>query len=815
VIAVWQDLRYAARLLLKDRWFTAVAAIALALGIGVNATVFTLVNATLIRGLPFDRPDEIMSLGTRDARGRPGGVSLLDFQDWRAARSFSSFSVFIGGPMSLSDPGRPAEQVSGTFVSAELFPLIGQRPALGRSFEPDDDRVGAATVALIGDALWKSHYGGDPSIVGRTIRANDELATVVGIMPPDMQFPFNTEIWMPLSQIAPEVRAAKRNLRSFQAIGRLAPGVTPAQAASEVENIAAELARRYPDTNKEIRANVVPYAERVAGPQLRLLFLSLMGAVGFVLLIACANVANLLLARASRRSREIAVRVSLGATRPRIIRQLLVESVLLAFMGGVLGLGIARIGIMGLDAVLTTSVGKPYWMKFTMDPIVFVFLAAICLGTGLLFGLAPALHVSKTDVNEVLKEGGRSGTGGVSARRWTSALIVVEVALTLVLLAGAGFMMRSFMALYHADLGIDTSHLLTMRLALPITKYANRDTRTALFDRLEERLRGISTIQASGVTSNPPMFGGAERQLTIDGRPTQAGELPPEVTVVNTTNGYLDTLGVHIVRGRAFDAADGTPGHEDAIVNERFVSMHFPDGDPLGRHIRLVDSHPPRVYDAAPPLDLTIVGVVPTVRQRDFTEPEPDPVVFIPMRADPQRYVVLVVRTPSDPGSVAPLVRDVMRALDQDLPLTDIQTMDGLLAQLRWPLRTFGSMFAIFAAIALVLSAVGLYAVTMYSVSQRTAEIGIRMAIGAQGRDVLWLVLRRSLGQLAIGLPIGVAGAFAVGRLLQSLLVRTSARDPVTIGSIVALMIVVSVTACYVPARRAMRLDPIAALRYE
>ena len=302
MIAVWQDLRYAARLLLKDRWFTAVAAIALALGIGVNATVFTLVNATLIRGLPFDRPDEIMSLGTRDARGRPGGVSLLDFQDWRAARSFSSFSVFIGGPMSLSDPGRPAEQVSGTFVSAELFPLIGQRPALGRSFEPDDDRVGAATVALIGDALWKSHYGGDPSIVGRTIRANDELATVVGIMPPDMQFPFNTEIWMPLSQIAPEVRAAKRNLRSFQAIGRLAPGVTPAQAASEVENIAAELARRYPDTNKEIRPNVVPYAERVAGPQLRLLFLSLMGAVGFVLLIACANVANLLLARASRRN---------------------------------------------------------------------------------------------------------------------------------------------------------------------------------------------------------------------------------------------------------------------------------------------------------------------------------------------------------------------------------------------------------------------------------------------------------------------------------------------------------------------------------
>ncbi len=814
-MSVWQDLRYAARLLLKDRWFTAVAAIALALGIGVNATVFTLVNATLIRGLPFERPDEIMALSTLDARNRRAGVSLLDFQDWSTARSFSSMAALIGGPMSVSDPGRPPEQVVGTFVSAGLFALIGQRPSVGRSFEPGDDRVGAETVAIISDVLWKSHYGGDPAIVGRTIRANGGIATVVGVMPPDMRFPFNTDIWMPLSQIAPEVRAAKRNLRSFQVIGRLSPGVTEAQAASEVGNIAAELARRYPDTNKDIRASVMPYPELVTGPQIRLLFLTLMGAVGFVLLIACANVANLLLARASRRSREIAVRVSLGATRYRIVRQLLVESVLLALVGGVLGLGIARIGIMGLDAVLTTSVGKPYWMKFTMDPVVFVFLAAICLGTGLLFGIAPALHVSRTDINEVLKEGGRSGTGGVSARRWTSGLIVVEIALTLVLLAGAGFMMRSFMALYHADLGIDTSHLLTMRLALPITKYANHDTRTALFDRLEDRLRSIGGVQASGLTSNPPMFGGAQRQLTVSGRPTPAGELAPEVTVVDTTTDYLDTIGVHVVRGRGFDAADGTPGHDNAIVNERFVSMHFPGADPIGQRIRLVDSHPPRVYDAAPPLDLTIVGVVPTVRQRDFREPEPDPVVFIPMREDPQRYVVLVVRTSSDPGTLAPLLREEMRALDQDLPLTNIETMDAMLALLRWPLRTFGSMFAIFAAIALVLSAVGLYAVTMYAVSQRTAEIGIRMAIGAQSREVLWLVLRRSLAQLAVGLPVGAAGAFAVGRLLQGLLVRTSARDPVTIVSIVLLMIAVSAAACYVPARRAVRLNPVAALRYE
>ncbi len=814
-MSIWQDLRFAVRLLIKERWFTAVAAIALALGIGVNTAVFTFVNAVLIRGLPFEHPDRIISLGTTDARGRPLGLSKLDFQDWRdASRSFSGLSVFLGAPMNVSEEDRAPEQLSGTYGSANTFQLIGQRPLIGRDFRPDDDRPEAEPVVILGNGVWKNRYGSDPSVLGRVIKVNSLPCTVIGVMPPDMKFPVNNDLWMPFSKLPPEARDTKRDVRNLIGLGRLADGVTMAQARAELLTISGRLAQEYQATNKDIRSTIMTFNERVTGPQLRLIFLSLMGAVAFVLLIACANVANLLLARSAQRSREIAVRVSLGASRWRIVRQLLIESVLLSVVSSLLGLGLAIVGVRLFDAA-TTDVGKPYWMTFTMDPIVFAFLAAVCLATGILFGLAPALHVSKTDVNEVMKEGGgRSGTGGPRARRWTSALIVVEVALTLVLLAGAGFMMRSFLALYQMDLGIETSHLLTMRLTLPLTKYPKPEPRTALYQRLEERLRGVSAIQASALTSNPPMFGGSLRQLAVDGRPAPAVERPPEVTVVIISPGYFDTLGMRLVRGRSFNDTDGTPGHESAIVNQRFVAMHFPGEDPLGRSIRLVDASPPRP-DVTPALTATIVGVVPTVRQRNFQEPDPDPVAYLPYRADPQRFATLIVRAEGDPGAITTLVREEMRAIEPDLPLFGIQTMDNLLAQLRWSFRVFGGMFAIFAAIALVLSAVGLYAVTAYSVTQRTSEIGVRMALGAQPEQVLWLVLRRAIVQLAIGIPIGIAGAFGVGRLLQILLVQTSARDPMTIASIAALMIVVSIAACFWPARRATRLDPVSALRYE
>jgi len=813
-MTVLQDVRYAVRLLIKDRWFTAVAALALALGIGANNAVFTFVNAVLIRGLPFDDPDRIISIGMKDAKGRQLGLSRLDFLDVREqSKSFSELSMINGSPMNVSDEGRPAEQYQGTYESANVFRSIGQKPLIGRDFSAADDERGGEPVVIIGNGLWKSRYGGDPSMVGRTIKVNSRACTVIGVMPPDMKFPFNNDLWLPLSQLPQEMFTAKRGVRSYQVIGRLAPGATLPQARAEIEAIFSRLAHDFPDTNKDVGPAVMTYNDRVSSGPIRLIFLSLMGAVVFVLLIACANVANLLLARAAQRSREIAVRVSLGASRWRIVRQLLIESILLSGLSGLIGLGLSIVGVRLFDAA-TTNVGKPYWMKFTMDREVFAFLFVVSLATGILFGLAPAMHVSKTDVNEVMKEaGGRSGTGGMRARRWTGALIVAEIALTLVLLAGAGFMMRSFLTLYRLDLGIDTSRVLTMRMFLPLAKYPDRDSRIALFQRIEDRLRGISAIRGAALASNAPLNFGALRQLSIDGRPIAPGDRPPEVTMVTVSARYFDTLGLKLLRGRTFDTADGTPGHGNAIVNQRFVAMHFPREDPIGRHITLVDGT--QSIQTSPPVDVTIVGIAPTIRQRNFSEPDPDPVVYLPYRADPQRGLMLLVRTPGDPASVTPIVREEMRAIEPDLPLFQIQTLDETLALQRWPFRVFGTMFAVFAGIALVLSAVGLYAVTAYSVTQRTAEIGVRMALGAQAEQVWWLILKRSLVQLAIGLPVGIAGAFGVGKLLQSVLVQTSTRDPLTIASIAVLMMFVSLAACFWPARRATRLDPVSALRYE
>jgi putative ABC transport system permease protein len=814
-MGVWQDLRFAVRLLIKERWFTAVAAIALALGIAVNTAVFTFVNAVLIRGLPFDEPDRIIALGTTDARGRQLGVSRLDFQDWRdSARSFSGLVLFLGAPMNISEETLAPEQVGGTYGASNMFQMIGQRPIMGRDFTAQDDRPDGEPVVIISNGVWKNRYGGDANILGRVIRINSLPCTIIGVMPPDMRFPFNNDVWMPLSKLPPGARDTARGVRNFTAFGRLAKDVTLEQARVELETIGAQLARDYPATNKEIRPTIVSYNDRVTGPQIRLMFLSMMGAVVFVLLIACANVANLLLARAAQRSREIAVRVSLGAGRWRIIRQLLIESILLASLSGVLGLGLAIVGIRAFDATVTTDVGKPYWMTFTLDPIVFGFLALVCLATGIVFGLAPALHISRTNVNEVLKEaGGRSGTGGIRARRWTSALITVEIALTLVLLAGAGFMMRSFFVLYRSDLGFDSQPLLTARLFLPLTKYPKAEQRAIIGQQIEERLGGNSAFQSVALTTNTPGFGGFMRQMTIDGKPEVDPARRPEVTMVAVSSRYFETLGLRVARGRDFNRDDGLPGHEAVIVNQRLVGMHFAGEDPIGRRVTLFDPNPG--VTQAPPISATIVGIVPAIRQRNFQEPDADPVAFLPHRADPQRGLMLVVRVPGDPARVSQVVRDEMRALEPDLPLVAVQTMNQLLAQQRFMFRVFGTTFGIFAAIALVLSAVGLYAVTAYSVTQRTSEIGVRMALGAQSTQVMWLVLKRSLLQLAIGLPLGIAGAFGVGRLLQTMLVQTSARDPLTIASIAAVMIGVSLAACFWPARQATRLDPVSALRYE
>ncbi len=812
-MSLWQDVRYAIRLLVKDKWFTLVAAIALALGIGVNNTVFTFVNAVLIRGLPFDDPDRIMSLGTRDARNRDRGLSYLEFQDWRdGTKAFTGMAAFSGQTMNVSDEGRAPERFGGPYISGNAFRLIGERPILGRDFLPEDDRPGAAPVVILGNGVWKNRYGSDPNVIGRTVKINELPMTVIGVMPEGFKFPVNADLWIPVVHLA-GLAQQKRDARNFDVFARLAPGVTIAQAQAELKPIADRLAHDFPETNKDVKPTVMTFNDRYNGGQIKLIFLTLMGAVGFVLLIACANVANLLLARSANRAREISVRVSLGATRFRIVRQLLVESVLLALVSGVLGFGLSIIGIRLFDAAVA-DVGKPYWIKFTLDGRVFAFLAAICLGTGFVFGLAPALHVSKTDINEVLKEGGRSGSG-LRARRWTSTLIIVELALTLVLLAGAGYMVRSFIVLYQRDVGTETSHLLTMRLQLPNRKYPTPEQRRDFYKRLDDRLSALGNVKASTITTNPPMGGGNPRLLAVEGREPAPGEQPQTVTQVMIGPRYFETVGLTMVRGRSFNDVDGTPGQANAIVNQRFVAMHFPNEDPIGRRIRLTNDGPGPVGASPTPTVVTIVGISPTVRQRNFQEVLPDPVVYLPLRSEPPPFAMLMIRTPGDPSALTPAVREEVRVIDPDLPLFGIMTLDAALAQGRWMFQVIGTMFATFAFIALALSAVGLYAVTAYSVSQRTQEIGVRMALGAQAAQVWWLILRGTIIQLVVGLTLGIAGGFGVGKLLSSVLVQSNARDAVTLSSIAVLLTIVSIVACFWPARKATRLDPVCALRYE
>lgn len=806
---VLQDLRFAVRMLRKNRWLTAAAVSALALGIGANAAVFTLVNAVLIRGLPYPDSNAIVVLGTRDARDRDRGVSYLDYLDWReSARTFATLGASGGSPMTVADPDRAAERYSGAYISAEGLALVGESPLLGRVFTADDDKVGAPPVVVIGYTVWTARYARDPSIIGRVVRVNSVPSTVVGVMRENFRFPNNNDIWQPLAAM-PNLTSQPRDRRTLQVLGRLGTGVTVQQADAELLSISTRQQEQYADTNTGLRATVMTWVQRQNGGPIRLMFLSLMGAVGFVLVIACANVASLLLSRAAQRAPEMAVRVSIGATRWQLVRQLLTESVLLAVLGGVIGLGLAVVGVRMFDAAVSDpALGKPYWIQFTMDARVLAFFAAVCVGTGLLFGLAPALHVVRGNLAELLKESGRSGSGSIRARRWTGALLVAELALTLVLLAGAGFMIRSFVALYQQDLGIDTGSLTTMRLDLPEQKYATPESRLAFFSRLEERLGAITSLPAATIASTFPMGGGAPRLLEVDGRSAEPGVTLPTVTTVLVGSRYFDTLGVSL-RGQPFAADAGAHGQDTVIVNARFASMYFPDSDPIGRRIRLTDEN---LRNSSSPWS-TIVAVAPTIRQRSQQDTEPDAVVYRPFRADPVTFATLIARAPGGASQASSLLRDEVHALDPDLPLFNIRTLDEQLAVARWPYRVFGAMFTIFAVIALVLSAVGLYAVTARSVTERSQEIGVRLVLGARPDEIRWLFVRQGAMKIAVGLVIGVAGAFGVGRLLSTMLVQTSPSDPLTLGGIAAILIVIGATACVIPARRACRLDPIVALR--
>ena len=809
-MALMQDVKYAVRMLLKEPGFTAVAVLALALGIGMNTTVFTFVNAVLIRGLPFEDSHQLLHVDLRNtSTSDEFPASWLEFQEWRSrTKTFSDLAGYRGASMNITETSRPPERAGGALVTVNMFSLLRQPPYLGRDFREEDGRKNAEPVVLIGHGLWKNRYGSDPAIVGQSIKVNGVACTIIGVMPEGMRFPQNDDIWRAL---IPDAELEKRDNRAIRIVGRLAPGMSQASAQTELSGFARQLQSQYPETNKNVDAQILTFNQRFNGGPIRIVFLALLGAVGFVLLIACANVANLLLSRSAKRSREVAIRFALGASRARVIRQLLIESTLLAFIGGALGLLLSYAGIRAFDAAVANS-GKPYWIVFSMDFTVFGYMAAVCLATGIIFGMAPALQVSKTNANEILKEGGRGTAGGPRARRMRSALVITELALTVVLLIGAGLMVRSFLKLYSLDLGVDADHLLTMRAELPAKKYESPDQRRQAFDAMMSRIAATPGVGAVAIADSIPMGGGSNFDLEIEGKPTPPNTAAPRAIAISVTPDYFKTVDIPLLRGRPFDANDGAPGAESIVVNERFVTRFFPAEDPIGRRVKFVV---PQSADSKPQLWRTIVGVSQTVRQGNPQALEPDAVIYRPYRQNPFSSMTILVRTEGEPTALTSQIRQAVQLADPDQAVFNVRSLNAVLANVRWPFRVFGSMFAIFALVALALSAVGIYAVTSYAVTQRTPEIGVRMALGAQPKQVWWLVLRQGLIQLAIGLTLGlIAGVFLAG-VLKSLVVQISFRDPVTFTATAAVLALVMLAACLIPARRATQLDPIAALRVD
>ena len=801
-VGVLNHLRYALRRLRSERGFSLVVILAIGLGIGMNTTVFTLVNAVLLRGLPYDRPDEIVVVATYDnQRKNPQDASWLDFQDWqRAATSFRGLAATTDLSMNVSGGNVPPVRVRTSRVTTNTFSLLGQPMALGRGFVAADGKPGATPVIILGHGVWERSFGSDPAIVGRTLRVNNVPTEVVGIMPPGVQFPQISEAWVPMLPQDTD----KRDARSLTVFGRLKSTVGAGEAQTEMSAIAARLEREYPTTNAHAGVLLQTFNEQQNGGPIRVVFLMLLAAVSLLLLIACANVANLLIARAVARTREIAVRIALGAGRRTIVAQLLTESVVLGCLGGIVGLAFAYLGVTLFDRAVA-DVGKPYWITFTFDWHVFGWLAVVCVGTGLTFGLAPALQLARTDSNDSLKDGARGATSGRG--RWlTSGLVIAEMAFTLALLAGAGVMIRSFLNMYNADLGAKIENVLTAGLTLPEQKYPDAPSRMRFIDQLDDRLRALPGVEAVSIGTTVPGNGIGTLTLDIEGQPRATTDQPRETRVASVGPGFFETFSIAPVAGRALEKRDGQKGSEAVVVNRRFVEKFLGSGTAIGRRIMLRDGETDTPW-------ATIVGVVPHVRHGDISKNELDAVVYRSLEASETRNYTIAIRSHQPTATLSGTLRDTVRGMDQDLPVFQINTMDEVLARNRWRFRVFGSLFVLFAFFGLMLSTIGMYAVTAYAVGQRRTEIGLRMALGAQQTHVAWIVLRRGVIQLAIGLPLGLALAYAVMVGMQTLLVGIKPGDPLTLLTIVLIVSAVTVAACLLPAARAARLNPVAALR--
>jgi putative ABC transport system permease protein len=806
-MALLGDIRFALRTMVSNRTTTIVAVVALSLGMGANATVFSIANGALFKNMPFVG-DDILYLSTRDlAHGqRREGVSFPDFLDWRAqAKSFRSMGAYRFQTVNLSENGGAPSRYNRAEITPNTFSMIGQAPVIGRDFTAEDEKPGAPAVVILGNQIWVTRYGANRGILGQTIRVNDVPSTVIGVMRPDLRFPEDTDVWIPLIRSSDDSRRQNRSLGVY---AQLAPTATQASANVEMQGIAHNLETAYPDTNKSITAVVQTFYEvnNSDSGEITTLLAALMGAVIFVLLIACANVANLLLARAADRSREISIRVAIGAGRWHIIRQLLVESVMLSLIAGFCGWLISLWGLKVFDAHVRAQI--PAWMNFSMDYRGFVYLAAISLGAGLLFGLAPALRLARMDVNAALREGGRGSSGGARRRYLSGLLVIAEMALAVVLLAGAGLMIRSFLKIYSTNTGVNPKNVLVMRLMLPDTKYPKPDDKIAFHDRLKARLDALPGVVGSTIALTMPTGGSMNFPYELEHAQPVDEKMRPSISVEVISSDYFRVMELPILQGRAFSDRDMASAPPVAIVNQRFAEKFWRGEEPVGKRLRIFNDGKPEPW-------LTVVGVAPNVLQNGVAVKEFDPLVYVPYRQRTMPDMALMARTRVPPSTLASAFRQAAQAVDEDMPLYNLRTLEERLALNYWEQGIFGTLFSIFAGIALVLASVGLYAVIAQSVSQRTQEIGLRMALGASAGNVLRMVFRQGMLQLAIGLLAGIAGAVGLTRFLSSLLVLVSPTDPVTFALVAMVLGTAAALGCFIPARRATQVDPLVALRHE
>jgi putative ABC transport system permease protein len=780
--------------------FTVVAVITLALGIGANTAIFTVVNALLIRPLPYGAPDRLVMVW-QDMRARGGPAdewaSPGNYVDWSREPTIFSGVAAIGGWRPTLTGGAEPEPIPGEQVTYEYFDVLGVAPALGRSFRPDDDVPNAARVAIIGDGLWKRRFGGDPSIVGRTVPLSGEPHEIIGVLPPGFR-PIvasqTGEIWRPLriNRASPS-----RGAIIYRVVGRLSDGMSLERAQAAASALAQRLEAAYPEANEKVGFNLQPLHDRVVG-DIRPGLLALLGAVGFVLLIACANIANLLLARGSSRTRELAVRVALGAARTRVVRQLLTESVLLAIIGGVAGLLLGVWAVAGLVAIAPSN--APRVGEIALDPTVFAFTALVTVVTGILFGLAPAIQSSRAQVVDSLKEGGR-GSVSLPGRGLRRALIVAEVALSLMLLTGGGLLVQTFLRLQSADLGFDTHNVLAGLVNPPRATYNTPEKHVAFYDQVYEKARALPGVQKSALVSVLPLGGDSDTDFEIEGKPIPRAASERPVTWYRLVSAsYFDTIGMRIKRGRGFSTREAAPS---VIVNESMANKFFPGEDALGHRLRFGDSP-----------WFTIVGVVGDARVRGAREAVRIE-TFVPYWQFPEPGMNILLKTAGDPALLAGPLKQAVASIDPTVPVQGITTLADIVGESIEQPRFLAMLSAAFAALALMLAAVGIYGVMAYVVAQRTTEIGVRMALGASRGEVFGLIVGDGLKVTGLGVALGIGGSIVVARWLTTLLFEISPGDPRTLVATAAALLVVAVAACIVPARRATRVDPMVALRGE